>query len=54
MQCIYEDGKSEHRVCIFYNIVLWDGQLLYLADGKFAAFVTMNKDSKGKHDCHLM
>lgn len=33
LQCIYEDGKSEHRVCIFYDIVLWEGQLLYLAEG---------------------
>ena len=30
VQCVVEDGKSEHRVCIFKNIVLWEGQLLWL------------------------
>lgn len=34
VQCVVEDGKSEHRVCIFKNIVLWEGQLLYVANGE--------------------
>ena len=29
-----EDGKSEHRVCIFKDIVLWEGQLHYVAHGE--------------------
>lgn len=33
MQCLHEDGKSEHRVCIFKEIILWEGQLLYIAKG---------------------
>lgn len=33
-ECVVEDGKSEHRVCIFKNIVLWEGQLLYVANGE--------------------
>ncbi len=36
MQCVVDDGKSEHRVCIFKNIVLWEGQLLYVANGELA------------------
>jgi len=36
MQCVADDGKSEHRVCIFKNIVLWEGQLLYVANGELA------------------
>ena len=34
MQCVYDDGKSEHRVCMFENLALWEGQLIYVADGK--------------------
>ena len=34
MQCIYDDGKSEHRVCVFEDLVLWEGQLIYVADGE--------------------
>ena len=33
LQCVYEDGTSEHRVCIFEDIVLWNGELLYFTDG---------------------
>lgn len=33
VQCLHEDGKSEHRVCIFKDIILWEGQLLYIAKG---------------------
>lgn len=34
VQCVYDDGKAEHRVCIFKDIVLWEGQLLYVAKGE--------------------
>ncbi len=34
VQCVVEDGKSEHRVCIFRNVVLWEGQLLYVGNGE--------------------
>jgi len=37
VQCVFDDGKSEHRVCIFTDIVLWEGQLLYVADGQLLA-----------------
>lgn len=40
LQCVYEDGTSEHRVCIFEDIVLWNGELLYLSDG---TLVTMQQ-----------
>ncbi|KAL0039375.1 hypothetical protein WJX79_005487 [Trebouxia sp. C0005] len=33
-ECVVEDGKPEHRVCIFKNIVLWEGQLQYVAHGE--------------------
>lgn len=35
-QYVYDDGKSEHRVCAFEDLVLWEGELIYIADGKYA------------------
>ena len=40
VQCVVEDGKPEHRVCIFKNIVLWEGQLQYVAHGELAHLIT--------------
>ena len=37
VQCVFEDGTAEHRVCIFKDIVLWEGQLTYVAKGLWKA-----------------
>lgn len=51
VQCLHEDGKSEHRVCIFKDVVLWEGQLLYIAKGGFLAAICQLHCSPSSHKC---
>jgi len=33
MQCAHEDGRAETRICLFDNIILYQGRLSYLYSG---------------------
>jgi hypothetical protein len=34
VQCPYDDGAPQRRVCIFNNLLMFQGRLFYLYTGK--------------------
>ena len=38
LQCVVEIGKVDNRVCLYSNLVLHAGQLMYIHEGKTFAF----------------
>ena len=42
VQCPYDDGAPQRRVCIFNNLLMFQGRLFYLYTGKNLPALTCN------------
>ncbi len=42
VQCPYDDGDPQRRVCVFNNLVMFQGRLFYLYTGKNLLAITFN------------
>ena len=42
VQCPYDDGAPQRRVCIFNNLLMFQGRLFYLYTGKNLPALTSN------------
>ena len=40
--CLYDDGRPEHRLCVFTNLVAHEGKLYYITGGWFCASAVMS------------
>lgn len=42
VQCPYDDGDPQRRVCVFNNLLMFQGRLFYLYTGKNLLAITIN------------
>lgn len=41
LQCPFDDGVPAHRVCVFKNLVMFQGQLFYIYSGELLQMLTV-------------